>query len=160
MQSDAENKLEKLLTRAFDEPALRPPFYRVLLESTVYVISRTDLEGGGEHDLKRCESLDMLCVSAADDIGDPIFFHPWSGWRNFYRRMASGSASMRGICLNLPGEAPWCSIPDRVLSRVSIQRKSTPCSKPACTMTACLALRQAGAAAICDPGFGGPESQG
>lgn len=74
MNDDAENKLEKLLRQAFEKPAFRPEFYRVLLQSTVYVISRRGLKGNGGHALKRGEGLDILTVPAADDMVVIPFF--------------------------------------------------------------------------------------
>jgi hypothetical protein len=74
MPSETENKLEKLLARDFDKPALRPAFYRVLLASTVYVISRTGLEGSGELYLKPGDSLSILSVPATGNIVVIPFF--------------------------------------------------------------------------------------
>jgi len=43
----AQNSLEMALARAAAEPATRPAFYRLLLESEVYVIGHTDVPGDG-----------------------------------------------------------------------------------------------------------------
>jgi len=43
----AQNSLEMALARAAAEPASRPAFYRLLLESEVYVIGHTDAPGVG-----------------------------------------------------------------------------------------------------------------
>lgn len=45
METEEENKLERILRLAADEPAHRPEFSSVLLESTVYVIGETDRSG-------------------------------------------------------------------------------------------------------------------
>ena len=44
----AKNALEIALARAAVEPATRPEFYRLLLESEVYVIGQTDVPGDGK----------------------------------------------------------------------------------------------------------------
>jgi len=44
----AKNALEIALARAAVEPATRPEFYRLLLESEVYVIGNTDVPGDGK----------------------------------------------------------------------------------------------------------------
>ena len=42
-----QNPLEIALARAANEPAARPEFYRILLESDIYVIGHTDTPGDG-----------------------------------------------------------------------------------------------------------------
>lgn len=46
MATSEDNTLEQALRRAAAEPAERPAFYRLLLESTVYVIGTSDLPLG------------------------------------------------------------------------------------------------------------------
>lgn len=48
MATHQENELEKILQLAADEPAHRPEFYRVLLDSTIYILGSA---GQGEGDM-------------------------------------------------------------------------------------------------------------
>lgn len=57
-----KNRLEVLLALAVDEPAHRPEFYRVLLESDVYVISNLDREGEGRGWLTTGDALSILTI--------------------------------------------------------------------------------------------------
>lgn len=86
MNYDAENKLEQLLARAFDEPARRPEFYRVLLESTVYVVSYTGLPDSGERYLKPGDTLRILSVPAAGNMTVIPFFSSLDRLVDFLQR--------------------------------------------------------------------------
>jgi hypothetical protein len=70
MNHTPENRLEALLALAADEPAHRPEFYRILLESEVYVISNMEQEGEGRGWLTAEDSLSILTISA--DESNPI----------------------------------------------------------------------------------------
>jgi type III secretion system (T3SS) SseB-like protein len=51
IMKDSQNPLEIALAHAANEPASRPEFYRLLLESEIYVIGYTDLPGQGQRTL-------------------------------------------------------------------------------------------------------------
>ncbi len=70
MNNPTENRLEALLALAAEEPAHRPEFYRVLLESEVYVISDLEQKDEGQGDLTTCDTLSILTICADDS--DPI----------------------------------------------------------------------------------------
>jgi hypothetical protein len=70
MHDATENRLEALLALAADEPAYRPEFYRVLLESEVYVISDMEREGKGQGWLTAGDALSILTIRV--DENNPI----------------------------------------------------------------------------------------
>jgi hypothetical protein len=70
MNHSAENRLESLLALAADEPAHRPEFYRVLLESEVYVISNMEQEGDGRGWLTAGDAVSILTICT--DENNPI----------------------------------------------------------------------------------------
>ena len=70
MNHSPENRLEALLALAADEPAHRPEFYRVLLESEVYVISNMEQEGEGRGWLTAEDALSILTICT--DESNPI----------------------------------------------------------------------------------------
>jgi SseB protein N-terminal domain/SseB protein C-terminal domain len=70
MHDSTENRLEALLTLSADEPAHRPEFFRVLLESEVYIISDLERESEGRWYLTADDALSILTISVADK--DPI----------------------------------------------------------------------------------------
>jgi hypothetical protein len=70
MYDSNENRLEALLALSTDEPAHRPKFYRVLLESEVYVISDMERENEGQWYLTADDALSILTISVAGK--DPI----------------------------------------------------------------------------------------
>ena len=70
MNHPPENRLEALLALAADEPAHRPEFYRVLLESEVYVISNMEHEGEGQGWLTDEDAMSILTITA--DESNPI----------------------------------------------------------------------------------------
>jgi hypothetical protein len=74
MNDSTENRLEALLALANDEPAHRPEFYRVLLESKVYVISESTREGEGRASLKPEEALSILTINADHNVTIIPFF--------------------------------------------------------------------------------------
>jgi len=57
---EPENQLERLLRLAAKEPAHRPEFYRVLLDSPVFVLGSTDDEAMGEKYLEEGSSLSLV----------------------------------------------------------------------------------------------------
>lgn len=67
MNHSPENRLEALLALAADEPAHRPEFYRVLLESEVYVVSNMEREGEGRRWLTADDALSILTICTEDD---------------------------------------------------------------------------------------------
>jgi hypothetical protein len=74
MHNSTENQIEALLALASDEPAHRPEFFRVLLESKVYVISNIKKEGRGHESLKPDEALSILTINIHDDNAIIPFF--------------------------------------------------------------------------------------
>jgi hypothetical protein len=74
MDHSTENRLEALMALASEEPAHRPEFFRVLLESKVYVISNMEKEGRGHDTLKSGEALSILTINAQDNKAIIPFF--------------------------------------------------------------------------------------
>jgi hypothetical protein len=70
MFDSTENRLEALLALSTDEPAHRPEFYRMLLDSEVYVISDMEQKNEGRWYLSADDALSILTISVADK--DPI----------------------------------------------------------------------------------------
>ncbi|MDX1997137.1 MAG: enhanced serine sensitivity protein SseB C-terminal domain-containing protein, partial [Thermoanaerobaculia bacterium] len=65
------NRLEAALAKAADDPASRPEFYRLLLDSTIYVIGFTDApEAASRVNLKAGENLSIVNWETPD--GKPI----------------------------------------------------------------------------------------
>jgi hypothetical protein len=67
---DSKNSLEVALARAADEPASRPDFYRILLQSEIYVIGHTDAPGDGRATLPAGAKLSI--VSWENKDGTPV----------------------------------------------------------------------------------------
>lgn len=59
MNGDSGNGLEFALAKAATEPAHRPEFYRLLLESQVFVLGNTEAGGEGVKDVAAGESLSI-----------------------------------------------------------------------------------------------------
>jgi hypothetical protein len=67
---DSQDPLEVALARAADEPASRPEFYRILLDSEIYVIGHTEAPGDGRTTLPAGAKLSI--VSWENKDGTPI----------------------------------------------------------------------------------------
>lgn len=67
MTDPAPNALERALARAADDEPYRPEFYRVLLESEVFVLGRTGGGGDGSRTLQRGEQVSI--AGSADPDG-------------------------------------------------------------------------------------------
>jgi hypothetical protein len=59
MNSDSQNALELALAKAATEPAQRPEFYRLLIDSQVFVLGHTEGGGEGVKDIAAGESLSI-----------------------------------------------------------------------------------------------------
>lgn len=70
MSNVEEKKLEELLKQAADEPAYRPEFYSVLLESTIYIIGDTGNSGSGQCKLEAGSKINIQ--SWEDQDGNPV----------------------------------------------------------------------------------------
>ena len=70
-----ENDLEKALMRAPNEPAARPEFYRLLLESDLYVIGQVEgrAPGEGRHTVAAGERLQLMSSEAKGQQFIPVF---------------------------------------------------------------------------------------
>jgi hypothetical protein len=70
MPISEENLLEKSLQLAATEPAYRPDFYKALLNSTIYVIGKSNVQISGKRTAEEGESISILNWSRED--GSPI----------------------------------------------------------------------------------------
>jgi len=71
---DSQNSLEVALARAADEPASRPEFYKILLDSEIYVIGHTDAPGDGRSTLPAGAKLSIVSWENKDGIPITPFF--------------------------------------------------------------------------------------
>jgi len=71
---EPENQLERLLRLAAKEPAHRPEFYRVLLDSPVFVLGSTDDEEMGEKYLEEGSALSLVNWQKEDGTSVIPFF--------------------------------------------------------------------------------------
>jgi hypothetical protein len=71
---DSQNPLEIALARAATEPASRPEFYRLLLESEIYVIGHTDTLGEGRTTLPVGAKLSIVHWEKRDGTSFVPFF--------------------------------------------------------------------------------------
>lgn len=75
MNQQQENKLEALIPKAAAEPAYRPEFFRVLLESEVYVIGDYGQADEGHGYLTDGDSLSILAMPLDENTQIiPFFF--------------------------------------------------------------------------------------
>jgi hypothetical protein len=65
-----ENKLERALARAATDPVSRPDFYRVLLESEIFVIGHSDAPGEGRAEIPAGAKLSIVTWEKND--GTPV----------------------------------------------------------------------------------------
>ncbi|MCC5085436.1 MULTISPECIES: enhanced serine sensitivity protein SseB C-terminal domain-containing protein [Xanthomonas] len=69
-----KNPLEEALARAADEPASRPDFYRVLLDSEIFVIGYTDAPGDGQGTIPAGAKLSLVNFEKSDGTPFVPFF--------------------------------------------------------------------------------------
>jgi len=69
-----ENKLERALKRAGDDPASRPDFYRILLDSEVYAIGHSDSPSKGHAEISAGGKLSIATWEKNDGTAITPFF--------------------------------------------------------------------------------------
>lgn len=102
MKHDSENELETALRRAADEPATRPDFYRLLVESQVFILGKSDSASEGDSMIPAGSNLAIVNWQRQD--GSPVipFF-------------TSLSALQRAI----EEEQPYVALPARALFEIT-----------------------------------------
>lgn len=70
----SQNALEEALARAADEPASRPDFYRVLLDSDIFAIGHTDAPGDGHGTIPAGAKLSLVSFEKSDGTPFIPFF--------------------------------------------------------------------------------------
>ncbi|EQA43966.1 protein SseB [Leptospira broomii serovar Hurstbridge str. 5399] len=73
MLSHPENPLELALSKAATEPAYRPEFYRLLLESQLFVLGESDIEPDANGVLQSEASIQLINITFENEYYIPIF---------------------------------------------------------------------------------------
>jgi len=107
-----QNPLETALARAADEPATRPEFYRVLLESEIYIIGHIDAPGEGLATIPAGAKLSIVNMKKKDGTPFVPFF-----------------SSLEALQRTLKEEARFVAMPAR--SFFEVTRGSTLILNPA-----------------------------
>src|SRR5437879_2012036 len=70
IMQNSQNPLEIALARAANEPASRPEFYKILLESEIYVLGHTEVPGDGRRAIPAGTKLSIVDWKKTD--GTPV----------------------------------------------------------------------------------------